>query len=177
MKTYKTKELTIEAVQFTKFNDKICLSFCPKAVIASEPIAPQHSLIIMTPIGKMICSMFDWIVKDEDGDFYATQSDNQMWERYEEVKDNKMMGEIKQFKVKPTTVKAIQYDGENYKEVAIIMGCPEDALVNKKDFQKAFEGMGLEKDVWILIYPDGTMGLSKKEAFSNQFELVEPEKI
>ena len=109
--------------------------------------------------------MFDWIVKDEDGDFYATQSDNQMWERYEEVKDNKMMGEIKQFKVKPTTVKAIQYDGENYKEVAIIMGCPEDALVNKKIFKKPLKEWAWKKMFGYLYILTAPWGYRKKKHF------------
>jgi hypothetical protein len=172
MITYKTKNTIIEAIQFTGFNDKICLAFCLTAHI--EPVDQKPKLIVTTPLGDMLCSMFDWIVRDEEGDFYVTQSDNKMWERYEEIQENTTIGEIKKFNVKPTTVNALQYNGENYKEAAMLMGCPQEALTDKKTLQQFFEGVGLENEVWLLIYPDGTMGLSKKESFEHQFEPIEP---
>lgn len=167
MNTYKTKDSIIEAIQFTKFNGQTCMDFCP---VATYPENTKSKLIVVTPVGDTECLIFDWIVRDEDKDFYVTDSDNPMWDRYESIQDN-TTGKINQFKVKPTTVKAIQYIGKNYREIATLMGVPTDGQLDKETVEKYFDTLGLSKDSWVMVYPDGTFGMSNHESFQNQFAL------
>lgn len=174
MSVYKTKNTIVEAVQFKSFNNKVCLEFCPKAVTVTDPLDLNLSLIVTTPIGEVRCLMLDWIVKDEDGDFYVTDSANEMWNRYEEIQDGSGTGEVKQFKVKPSIVKAIQYTTKNYRELATFIGIPKDGKIEKADLEKCLSEFGLEKDVWVIMYSNGDLGMLKNESFKKQFEPFNP---
>lgn len=172
MKTYKTKDLIIEAIQFTQFNGQTCMDFCS---VATYPENTKSKLVVSTPIGEVECGLFDWIVKDEDGDFYVTDSDNEMWNRYELIKDNTTIGQINQFKVKPTTVQAIQYYiGKNYKEISTLVGIPTDGNIDKETMEKYLNALGLSENIWVMMYPDSTLGMLKHESFQKQFELIDP---
>lgn len=70
----------IEAIQF-KGNDTECIAFCP---IAIDPEETFPSLIIPTLKGNMRTSMFDWIIKDVNGEF-TTMKPKIFKKTYEEV--------------------------------------------------------------------------------------------
>lgn len=66
MPFYRKKPVVIEAIQFTG-NDADCIAFCPAA---TDPKETFPSLIIPTLEGNMRVSMFDWIIKGVNGEFY-----------------------------------------------------------------------------------------------------------
>jgi hypothetical protein len=71
MPHFRKKPVVIEAIQF-KGNDAECMEFCPVAI---DPEEDKPSLIIPTLEGDMRVSMFDWIIKGVNGEFYPCKPD------------------------------------------------------------------------------------------------------
>ncbi len=72
MPKFRKKPVVIEAIQFTGKNDKECLEFCP---IAFDPEIANPGLVIPTLEGSMTVSVWDWIIKGVQGEFYPCKPD------------------------------------------------------------------------------------------------------
>ena len=82
IKQYRKKPVVIEAVQWTGNRDEI-MEFVGERALGWNPVG--YIVLIATPDGRKAVNYKDYIIKDEDGEFYPCKPD--IFEReYEEVK-------------------------------------------------------------------------------------------
>lgn len=69
---YTKKPLVVEAIQFNGTNHKQIELWSKGAVLSAKPrIVNYGALKIKTSRGTIEAKIFDWILKDPDGEFYA----------------------------------------------------------------------------------------------------------